>query len=91
MIHVFPPNEMRQVINLAGSTRCKVILLVGTESEATPLRSVIPPLIAAIERPRESLMTYHVLKSIAASFVFPVVFPVPYFRYNAPRYRFFPV
>jgi putative membrane protein len=48
----------------------------------------IPPHIVAIERPRESLMTYYVLKAIAANAAFPFVFPYLYFRYHTMRYRF---
>ena len=48
----------------------------------------IPPHILAIERPRESLMTYYVLTAIAANFAFPFVFPYLYFRYHTMRYRF---
>ena len=48
----------------------------------------IPPHIVAIERPRESLMTYYVLTSIAANVAFPFVFPYLYFRYHTMRYRF---
>ena len=48
----------------------------------------IPPRIVAIERPRESLMTYYVLTAIAANFAFPFVFPYLYFRYHTMRYRF---
>jgi len=48
----------------------------------------IPPHIVAIERPRESLMTYYTLKAIAATVAFPVVFPLLYFRYHTMRYRF---
>jgi len=48
----------------------------------------IPPHIAAITRPRESLMTYYVLKAIAANVGFFFVFPYLYFRYHTMRYRF---
>ncbi len=48
----------------------------------------IPPHIVAIERPRESLMTYYVLKAIVANVAFPFVFPYLYFRYHTMRYRF---
>ena len=48
----------------------------------------IPPHIMAIERPRESLMTYYVLKAIVANVAFPFVFPYLYFRYHTMRYRF---
>jgi putative membrane protein len=48
----------------------------------------IPPDIEAIERPRESLMTYYVLKAIAANVAFPFVFPYLFFRYHTMRYRF---
>jgi uncharacterized membrane protein YdbT with pleckstrin-like domain len=48
----------------------------------------IPPHIAAIERPRESLFTYYLLTAIAANVAFPFVFPYLYFRYHTMRYRF---
>jgi putative membrane protein len=48
----------------------------------------IPPHIMAIKRPRESLLTYYVLKAIAANVAFPVVFPYLYFRYHTMLYRF---
>jgi putative membrane protein len=48
----------------------------------------IPPHIAAIERPRESLFTYYLLQAIAANVAFPFVFPPLYFRYHTMRYRF---
>lgn len=48
----------------------------------------IPPHIGAIERPRESLLTYYVLNAIAANLALPFVFPYLYFRYHTMRYRF---
>jgi|SRR5580704_11949669 uncharacterized membrane protein YdbT with pleckstrin-like domain len=48
----------------------------------------IPPHIVAIEQPRESLLTYYVLKAIAANVAAPFVFPYLYFRYHTMRYRF---
>jgi uncharacterized membrane protein YdbT with pleckstrin-like domain len=48
----------------------------------------IPSNIVAIERPRESLLTYYVLKAIAATVALPFVFPYLYFRYHTMRYRF---
>jgi uncharacterized membrane protein YdbT with pleckstrin-like domain len=48
----------------------------------------IPPHIVAIERPRESLLTYYLLKAIAANVALPFVFPYLYFRYHTMRYRF---
>jgi uncharacterized membrane protein YdbT with pleckstrin-like domain len=48
----------------------------------------IPPCIVAINRPRESLLTYYVLMAIAANVAFPFVFPYLYFRYHTMRYRF---
>lgn len=50
--------------------------------------SPIPSQIAAIERPRESLMTYYMLQAIAANVAFPFLFPYLYFRYHTMRYRF---
>ena len=48
----------------------------------------IPPDVAAIERPRESLMTYYLLQAVAANLAFPFLFPYLYFRYHTLRYRF---
>jgi putative membrane protein len=48
----------------------------------------IPPHIAAIERPRENLLKYYLLKSIAANVAAPFLFPYLYFRYHTMRYRF---
>jgi uncharacterized membrane protein YdbT with pleckstrin-like domain len=48
----------------------------------------IPPHILAIERPRENLLTYYVLKAIAVNVALPFVFPYLYFRYHTMRYRF---
>ena len=48
----------------------------------------IPPHIAAIERPRESLMTYYVLKAIMGLVAFPFLLPYLYFRFHTMRYRF---
>jgi len=48
----------------------------------------IPPHIVAIDRPRESLLTYYALKAIAANVALPFVFPYLYFRYHTMRYRF---
>jgi len=48
----------------------------------------IPPHITAIERPRESLMTYYMLTAIAANVAFPIVFPYLFFRFHTMRYRF---
>jgi putative membrane protein len=48
----------------------------------------IPPQIMAIERPRESLMTYYVLKAIAANVALPFLLPYLYFRFHTMRYRF---
>ena len=48
----------------------------------------IPPDIAAIERPRESLLTYYILAAIAANVALPFVLPYRYFRYHTMRYRF---
>lgn len=50
--------------------------------------SPIPPHIASIERPRESLFTYYLINAIAANIAFPVVFPIYYFRFHTMRYRF---
>jgi hypothetical protein len=42
----------------------------------------IPPHIAAIEQPREGLMTYYALKAVAAAVALPFVFPNLYFRFH---------
>ena len=42
----------------------------------------------AIERPRDSLLTYYTLTAIAANVAFPFLFPYLYFRYHTMRYRF---
>jgi putative membrane protein len=47
----------------------------------------VPPHIAAIQRPRASLLTYYILKSIAALPAILVVLPMLYFRYHTMRYR----
>lgn len=55
------------------------------------LRVSVEPIqahIMAIERPRESLMTYYVLQVIAAIVAAPFVFPYLYFRYHTMSYRF---
>jgi membrane protein YdbS with pleckstrin-like domain len=48
----------------------------------------IPPHVLAIERPREGLLTYYVLKAIAANVALPFLLPYLYFRYHTMRYRF---
>ena len=48
----------------------------------------IPPHIVAIERPRESLLTYYLLQAIAANVAFPFIFSYLYFRFHTMRYRF---
>ncbi len=48
----------------------------------------IPPHIVAIERPRESLLTYYLVQAIAANVAFPFIFPYLYFRFHTMRYRF---
>ena len=48
----------------------------------------IPPDVAAVERPRESLLTYYILAAIAANVALPFVLPYLYFRYHTMRYRF---
>jgi membrane protein YdbS with pleckstrin-like domain len=48
----------------------------------------IPPSIAAIERPREELMTWYFVKALATTLAFPVTILVFYFRYHTMRYRF---
>lgn len=48
----------------------------------------IPPDIAAIERPRESLLKYYILQALVANVAFPFLMPYLYFRYHTLRYRF---
>ena len=48
----------------------------------------IPSDIAAIERPRDSLLTYYLLGAVAANVALPFVLPYLYFRYHTMRYRF---
>ena len=48
----------------------------------------IPPEIARLERPREELLTWYVLKALATVFAFPVTMLLFYFRYHTMRYRF---
>ncbi len=52
------------------------------------LSAPIPPHIVAIERPRESLLTYYLLQAITANVAFPFLFPYLYFRFHTMRYRF---
>ncbi len=48
----------------------------------------IPPEIALLERPREELLTWYVLKALATVFAFPVTMLLFYFRYHTMRYKF---
>lgn len=48
----------------------------------------IPPHIATVKRPIESLFTYYILKAIVSNVAIFVVFPMLYFRYHTMRYRF---
>jgi putative membrane protein len=48
----------------------------------------IPERIAAIERPREELMTWYFLKAVATTLAFPFTLLLLYFRYHTMRYRF---
>lgn len=48
----------------------------------------IPPEIARLERPREELLTWYVLKALATVFAFPVTMLLFYFRYHTMRYKF---
>lgn len=48
----------------------------------------IPPHIAAIERPRDTLLTWYIIQAIAANVAAPFLFPYLYFRYHTMRYRF---
>jgi len=47
----------------------------------------VPPHIAAIERPRASLMTYYLLQAFASLPLIFVTLPMLYFRYHTMRYR----
>src|SRR5215831_5848441 len=48
----------------------------------------VPPEIARLERPREQLLTWYVLKALATVFAFPVTMLLFYFRYHTMRYKF---
>jgi uncharacterized protein len=48
----------------------------------------IPTEIARLERPREQLLTWYFLKSLATVFLFPVTMLLFYFRYHTMRYKF---
>lgn len=48
----------------------------------------IPPEIARLERPREELLTWYVLKALATLLVFPLSMLLFYFRYHTLRYKF---
>jgi putative membrane protein len=48
----------------------------------------IPPEIAALERPREELLTWYILKALSTLIAFPVTMTLLYFRYHTMRYRF---
>jgi hypothetical protein len=47
----------------------------------------VPPHIAAIERPRASLMTYYLLQAVVSLPLIFVTLPMLYFRYHTMRYR----
>ncbi len=48
----------------------------------------IPPHIATIERPKDRLLAYYVIKALCTTVAFPAVMPVLFFRYHTMRYRF---
>ncbi len=48
----------------------------------------IPPEIARLERPREELLTWYVLKALATLLAFPLTMLLFYFRYHTLRYKF---
>jgi uncharacterized membrane protein YdbT with pleckstrin-like domain len=48
----------------------------------------IPPEIARLERPREELLTWYVLKALASTLAFPLTMLLFYFRYHTMRYKF---
>jgi putative membrane protein len=52
------------------------------------LGASVPPEIARLERPREQLLTWYVLKALATVFAFPVTMLLFYFRYHTMRYKF---
>ena len=52
------------------------------------LGASVPSEIARLERPREQLLTWYVLKSLATVFAFPVTMLLFYFRYHTMRYKF---
>lgn len=50
--------------------------------------SPIPEEISSIRRPVDALMTYYVLKSLAALFGAPILLPLLFFRFHTMRYEF---
>jgi hypothetical protein len=48
----------------------------------------IPPEIASINRPREELLTWYILRALATLIVFPITMVYFYFRYHTMRYKF---
>jgi putative membrane protein len=50
--------------------------------------SPIPEQISSIRRPVDALMTYYVLKSLAALFGAPILLPLLFFRFHTMRYEF---
>jgi len=52
------------------------------------LGASVPSEIARLERPREQLLTWYVLKALATVFAFPVTMLLFYFRYHTMRYKF---
>jgi putative membrane protein len=56
----------------------------------TVLLETVPPEIAAINRPREELLTYYFLTALATTIAFPITMAVLYFRYHTMRFQFDP-
>ena len=52
------------------------------------LGASVPSEIARLERPREQLLTWYVLKALATVFAFPVTMLLFYFRYHTMHYKF---
>jgi putative membrane protein len=50
--------------------------------------SPIPEQISSIRRPVDALMTYYVLKSLAALLGAPILLPLLFFRFHTMRYEF---
>jgi uncharacterized membrane protein YdbT with pleckstrin-like domain len=63
-------------------------LIAGISIRHNVSMSAIPPAIAAITRPNETLFTYYLLRALATFLAFPITLAVLYFRYHTMRYEF---